>query len=238
MLEKIYTIPINEAFDESKADPTCGCPFCTISEKLGANEIDLILGASMMEPDVRIKTNASGFCRRHYDRMLGAKNRLGLALMLESHLAELRSDMKDNPLTALKPKNKGNAAAARIEKLSGTCYVCERVEASFTKMYDNAVWLWEQDKDFRAKFAEQPYFCLPHYKRLLEVAKKELSGKVYPEFYSAAEKVTMGYFDSLSEDVSWFCKKFDYRYDAEPWGNAKDSPDRAVKFLCGRDTVK
>ncbi len=238
MLEKIYTIPINEAFDESKADPSCGCPFCTLSEKLAANEIDLILGASMMEPDVRIKTNASGFCGLHFKRMLGAKNRLGLALMLESHLAELRSDMKDGPLAALKPKNKGNAALFRIEKLSDSCYICERVEASFAKMYDNAVWLWEQDKDFRAKFAEQPYFCLPHYKRLLEVAKKELSGKVYPEFYASAEKVTMGYFDALSEDVSWFCKKFDYRYDAEPWGNAKDSPERAVKFLCGRDNEK
>jgi len=238
MLEKIYTIPINEAFDESKADPSCGCPFCTLSEKLAANEIDLILGASMMEPDVRIKTNASGFCGPHFKRMLGAKNRLGLALMLESHLAELRSDMKDGPLAALKPKNKGNAALSRIEKLSDSCYICERVEASFAKMYDNAVWLWEQDKDFRAKFAEQPYFCLPHYKRLLEVAKKELSGKVYPEFYASAEKVTMGYFDALSEDVSWFCKKFDYRYDAEPWGNAKDSPERAVKFLCGRDNEK
>ena len=41
------------------------------------------------------------------------------------------------------------------------------------------------------------------------------------------------YLDSLASDVSWFCKKFDYRYDAEPWYNSKDAVQRSVKFLSG-----
>ena len=43
------------------------------------------------------------------------------------------------------------------------------------------------------------------------------------------------YVTSLSEDVSWFCKKFDYRYDEEPWYNSKDSVQRSIKFLTGSD---
>ena len=39
------------------------------------------------------------------------------------------------------------------------------------------------------------------------------------------------YMDEIREDVSFFCKKFDYRYDAEPWKNSKDSVERAIKFL-------
>ena len=39
------------------------------------------------------------------------------------------------------------------------------------------------------------------------------------------------YFDQLREDVSWFCKKFDYRYDQEPWYNSKDAVERAIIFL-------
>ena len=39
------------------------------------------------------------------------------------------------------------------------------------------------------------------------------------------------YFDSLYDDVSKFCKKFDYRFQDEPWGTAKDSVERAVKIL-------
>ena len=56
-MEQIYTIPVNEAFDASAADSTCGCPMCALYRKLEENELELILGASMMEPDVRIKTN-------------------------------------------------------------------------------------------------------------------------------------------------------------------------------------
>ena len=39
------------------------------------------------------------------------------------------------------------------------------------------------------------------------------------------------YMEELSGDVSWFCKKFDYRYNDEPWYNSKDSVERAMKFL-------
>ena len=56
-MEQIYTIPVSEAFEKSAADKSCGCPFCTLYNKLECDELDLILGASMMEPDVRIKTN-------------------------------------------------------------------------------------------------------------------------------------------------------------------------------------
>ena len=229
-----FTIPVNEAFEASAADASCGCPFCALYRKLEENELDLILGAAMMEPDIRIKTNKAGFCRTHYDMMFVRKNRLGMALTLESHLAELREEIRDGGFGG----GQGNKPIKRIEALESTCYVCDRIKNNFEHMVDTAVYLWETDPDFSKKLKAQPYFCLPHYKRLLEVAKRELSGKVYPEFFASAEKVTMGYFDSLSEDVSWFCKKFDYRYDAEPWGNAKDSPDRTVKFLCGRESDK
>ena len=87
-----FTIPVNEAFEASAADPGCGCPLCALARKLEADELDLILGASMMEPDVRIKTNRQGFCRTHYDLMFVRKNRLGMALTLESHLAELETN--------------------------------------------------------------------------------------------------------------------------------------------------
>ena len=56
-MEKIYTIPVNEAFDRSATDKACGCPFCALYNMLEQNELDAVLGASMMEPDVRIETN-------------------------------------------------------------------------------------------------------------------------------------------------------------------------------------
>ena len=229
MLETIYTIPVNEAFEAGLKEEEHICPFCRLYEKLQAIEIDTILGASMMEPDVRIKTNQEGFCHNHYQMMLQSKNKLGLALMLESHLEQLKKDLAEGPLAAL--KGKGKTAGERIERLSSTCYVCRRIEESLSKMVENAVYLWEQDKDFRTKLEGQPYLCLTHFKRFAEAGRRELGKKPFAEFYSTIEKLTLAYLGELKEDVSWFCKKFDYRYDKEPWGNAKDAVERAVAFL-------
>ena len=101
MKEQIYTIPVNTAFEKSRDDKSCGCPFCTMQETLQKNELDLITGASMMEPDIRIKTNEQGFCRKHYDMMLLMKNRLGIALMLESHLDEVRGKVRSKGIVPM-----------------------------------------------------------------------------------------------------------------------------------------
>ena len=65
MKETIYTIPINDAYDVK-----CGCPICTIEKKLETESLEYIMGAAMMEPDVRLETNRLGlrqkrFCADH-----------------------------------------------------------------------------------------------------------------------------------------------------------------------------
>lgn len=222
-----FTIPVNEAFEASAADPSCGCPLCALYRKLEEDELDLILGASMMEPDIRIRTNERGFCRTHYDLMFHRKNRLGMALTLESHLAELRREIRDGGIGG----GQGNKPIRRIGELESSCYVCERIGTNFEKMIDTAVWLWETDEAFPAKLRAQPYFCLPHYRRLLECGQKRLGKRRQPAFAEACAKVTETYFDELQKDVSWFCKKFDYRFQDEPWYNSKDAVERAFKFL-------
>ena len=229
-MEQIYTIPVNEAFEASEADKGCGCAFCALYNKLEENELELILGASMMEPDVRIKTNKEGFCPTHFDMMFTRKNRLGLALMLESHLDEQKGNFFPGGVSDLfgSSADKAQKAGAALEK---SCYICTRIAYHFERMIKTAVWLWERDTDFKKKFAAQPYFCLPHYRKLLEYAKNELSKKDFKEFYAVASGLEKAYFEELSGDVSWFCKKFDYRYEEEPWYNSKDAVERAIKFL-------
>ena len=95
-MNQIYTIPINEHFDMSRDDHACGCPVCSLHRMLEENELELILGASMMEPDVRQKTNALGFCPDHMSLLFERGKRLPLALMLESHLDSLAEDLKGN----------------------------------------------------------------------------------------------------------------------------------------------
>lgn len=226
-MEHIYTIPVNEAFEASRDDASCGCPFCTLYNKLEDNELELILGASMMEPDIRIMTNKEGFCRTHYDMMFTRKNRLGMALTLESHLAELKDEIKNGGFM----QKAGERPLKRISALEDSCYVCRRIEFHFNHMIETAVFLWDEDEEFREKFSLQPYFCLPHYRRLIACASDRLSKKRSPEMIKEAARIVEAYIETLNEDVSWFCKKFDYRYDEEPWYNSKDSVERSMKFL-------
>jgi len=230
-MEQIYTIPVNEAFEASAADSSCGCAFCAMYNKLEENELELILGASMMEPDVRIKTNKQGFCRTHYDMMFVRKNRLGMALTLESHISELIDETRESALNLLAPA--GSKAEKRIGQLEESCYVCSRIDFNFMHMMETAVMLWEKDDEFKTKLAAQPYFCLPHYRMFIEYGRKRFGKKQMPAFVKAVSGVVEPYFAKLSEDVSWFCKKFDYRYDEEPWYDSKDAVERAIKFLRG-----
>ena len=228
-MEQIYTIPVNEAFDLVAQKPECGCPFCVLYKKLQADEIDIILGASMMEPDIRMKTNEHGFCGRHFDMMLGKKRMLGMGLILESHLDEVKKKLAGPVVLG----NKRAAAVNALAKLECECYVCQRIEKNLTAMTATAVYLWESDTEFRKKFLKAPYFCLPHYRAMVDYASKKMNKRVYADFYDEAYGVVSAYLDTLKGDVSWFCKKFDYMYDKEPWYNSKDSVQRSIKFLSG-----
>jgi len=228
-MEQIYTIPVNEAFDAVVEKKELGCPFCMLYKKLQNDELDIILGASMMEPDIRIKTNEQGFCLNHYNMMLRRKRMLGMGLILESHLAEVEKKIDGPTLLG----NKAQASIAALDKLNSDCYVCSRIDKNLSAMMATAVYLFESDPNFKAKFSKAPYFCLPHYKRMIEYASKKMSKRNFRDFYEAAHGIQNNYVKALQGDVSWFCKKFDYRYDEEPWYNSKDSVQRSIKFLSG-----
>ena len=84
---------------------------------------------------------------------------------------------------------------------------------------------------FVAKLKAQPYFCLPHYRALLECAEARLQKKKAAAFAKDCSEIVNKYLAELKDDISWFCKKFDYRYGDEPWYNSKDSVERSIRFL-------
>ena len=233
-MEQIYTIPVNEVFEKCMAQSVrenvsdCRCPFCELYNKYEADEVDLILGASMMEPDIRQKTNEKGFCRDHFDMMLAYSKRLPLALILESHLDEVRAKVRSGSFFARKNASDN---VKRLGKLEQSCYICERLNYNFDRSVECAVMLWQGDGDFRKKCAAQPFFCLPHYARFVNEAKERMSKKEFSSFFSDVSRIEEEYFDKLSSDVSRFVKKFDYRYTDEPWGDSRDSAERAISFL-------
>ena len=193
--------------------------------------LEYIMGAAMMEPDVRIQTNKEGFCFTHYKKMLNRRNRLSVALMMESHLKEIEKKVFGGLLTT--KSGKGRAG----ERVTDSCFVCNQVETSMKSLVRNTMVLYENDREFRQLFAQQPEFCLPHYALLTEAADKNLSKKYRSMCKDELTKITLAALQELHKDVKHFCDMYDYRNNTEDadWGNSKDSLERATQFLTTRD---
>ena len=219
MAEHIYTIEINEHFGKK-----CGCPVCSLYAMLEKNEVDIIIGAAMMEPRVRIETNKLGFCSEHFEKIITNGKRLPVALILQSHLEELRDHLQGA---------KADNAEKYLNNLENSCYLCDRINEKLASVYSNIVYLWRTDDKFKALLREQPRFCLPHHRALL-AASKDLSKKDRLSFCADLTSVTDGYLSTLSEDIDWFCKKFDYRFAKEDWKNSRDAIERTVETLTSK----
>ncbi len=226
MAEKIYTIPIHEAFSLKK-----GCPLCTIRMRLMQEEGTRILGAAMMEPEIRRQTNRLGFCKAHLQQMADAGQQLPLALMLSTHLETLGEALfiKTKPPLSKEPGEKKLADA--YQKARSSCYLCDRVSEFMTRVYENLCYYYTTEEPFRALFSQQEFFCETHSARLLDEAKKQLPKRLAAPFSTQLAACNQRYLHQLREDLDWFCKKFDYRYEKEDWKNAKDAVERTVRYL-------
>ncbi len=231
MPEKIFTIPINEAFDEKD-----GCPLCRMRQKLEEQTLEAALGGAMMEPAIRIEMNREGFCSSHLQALYKRKNKLALGLILESRLEELIA-LLDAPSgkgkRGLLGKKEGTGDAAEaLGAQAKSCYACKRIRATEKRYCSNAAWLWESEPLFRDKLRAQPYFCLTHGAMLLGIAKEELRDKDYASLYAAVTELMRQSLSALREDVSGFNVSFDHRNADKPLSEGeRSSLERAQKML-------
>ena len=244
----IDTIPV---WDAMKLDGEC--LLCALERKTELGEAERYLGASVMEPDVRVKVNERGFCQKHHAMLYTMSNRLGHALMLESHMIENRQKLEKISASLTKSaaqlkdagigdklSGKTKVATAEILKqaqalneMAGSCLMCETIEENMRRYLHTFFHLYQNDGDFRSRFEKSKGLCLPHLGQLLEVAAEELSAKDLGRFVETVTKLEKENMDRIQEDISWFIKKFDYRYENESWKNSKDAVERTVNKVRG-----
>lgn len=229
MKETIYTIPINEAFE--KRD---GCPLCRLRRKLEHDSLDYILGAAMMEPDVRMETNKQGFCASHYRTMLKMNRKLSLALTLESRLAEVENYLSEDVKRGMPRGFGAKQQKGKLNETSESCYVCNRISFFEKHYYENIFHMWKTMPEFHLLYMQQPYFCIDHASKLIDLAPAALGKKEAPELIRLTAELVRNYLSELSADVSAFCKSFDYRSSGSQLNDAqKNAPERAIEFLSG-----
>lgn len=225
MRDDICTIPVSEVFEESD-----GCPLCRMRHTVESHLITYILGDAMMEPDVRIETNKLGFCEEHYNKMMAHRGRLQLALMLETHIKEISSQIFEKKLF-----NGVDKKASNVKKVIDSCFICEKVNWGMERMIETIYRCYEKESDFRELFNGQPQFCMHHFEQLAKGADKKSMPRYHSEFKENLTRITADYVKSLGEDLTKYCSMYDYRTAGKgDWGNAADAVERAVSYLTGK----
>lgn len=233
MKEKIYTIPIQDAFAAG-----CECPVCAMYQKLEENAINYTIGpgASYMEEDIREQTDGQGFCRKHFRDLYTYPNKMGLALMLKTHMDKTIQELEKaaeaplpSPNSMFKKQAKPSSPVIDyVEGLEKECFVCGYIRQTFESYLRTIFYLYEREEEFRQQFAQSKGFCTSHYKDLFCLAPKYLNKKFLEPFLRELNGSYLENFKRVRDDVEWFICKNDYRYQDEPWKNARDALQRAL----------
>ncbi len=232
MKETIYTIPVNDGFNEKGE-----CPFCNMYRKLETDAIEYTLGASYMEDDIRMKTNELGFCSKHYKSLHELQNALGLALVLHTHVQKINVDLAK--LTKnIRSEKKGFFGKQTISnttqisdfllKLSNSCFVCDRANDVFLRYFDTFFHLFKQSDEIAQKVKNSSGFCLNHFAQLLEIGEKKLNANEYSKFVELIVPLQLENMKRLEGELDWFTQKFDYKNKDKPWGTSKDAVLRGL----------
>ena len=229
MAEQLFTIPVNEAFEGDSE-----CPFCEMYHSIENSAIEFTLGPSYMEDDNREVTDRLGFCSVHVRQLYARKNRLGLALMMNTHMNRLLKDLKaaadqgPGERGGFLSKKTGEAPVVKlIHTVESTCFVCQRITPVFDRYVDTFFYLRKKDPEFKGKVGGCKGFCLSHYGRLYEEGGKRL-GKDADALYEVLNKVFFENLERVNADTSWFIDKFDHRNADKPWNNSRDALPRAI----------
>ena len=229
MKEQLYTIPVNDAFDKD-----CECPLCQMYKEIEDEAIEFTLGPSYMEDDIRMETDKTGFCTNHIKRLYECQNRLGVALMLHTHMKHTIKSLEklsksDNiSKKSIFKKNEQSPVTNYINNLDNSCYICNRINNMFERYIVTVLHCYQTDDAFRDKFKNSKGFCTKHYGMLYDEAQKSLSGAKLNDFIKTLNDIYFENIKRVTDDLEWFIDKFDYRNEDAPWKNSKDAVQRSI----------
>jgi hypothetical protein len=240
MKYQLETIPVCDAYEEEGE-----CPLCILEEKAEKRYIDFFLGSSVMAPEMRVQVNKSGFCPHHLTLLFKGKNRLGLALMAQTHLHELIERLgplqkrllnkaglkgpgqkKDSP--GPYKKRMSNSFVNFIEARRTECLICDRMKTALKRYAFTLVYLWQKDDEFREIVKSSRGFCLHHLGLVIEMAEEILSRKKLGSWLQEVLPLQMKNLKRLEEAIYTFSRTFDHQSDA---GNAEKEKDTLRKTL-------
>lgn len=223
----------------------CQCPFCALQSQSERQEVQCALGEKVMEPASRIRFNELGICAKHHCQLLEQNNRLGHALLTDSHCRELLpkldhlSSLAQKGRKGISPPWSGSGSSPmdtllkQLEQCTVSCVICDSVNTHMDRYFHTFLHLWKTDVHFKTLWEASQGACMPHTIELLRKAKKSLHGSRQQELASSALALLKASMTREEEELAFFTQQFDYRNHGRPWGDSKNALERTVKRLRG-----
>ncbi len=241
-MPKLEISKVHDAYKEGGQ-----CPLCACMESVERSYLLSFQGSRVMEPNVRVKTNESGFCPEHYLRLYRGENKLGLSLVVHTHLQNKLPGIKlamEGVLEAggaAKGRRAGESAAGRLDDLAGSletlisrCFICEMLSQDLDRYGYTIVYLWKSDPDFLPVFRGSRGFCLSHFVTVLAKARETLRGDELARFLRELTGLMTKSLEGLERDLFNFTQLF---HDANRSMGTEDERTalaRAIQTLAGR----
>ena len=232
MRDHLETAPVWDAVRQTKQ-----CPFCALKEMIERQSVERYLGGSVMEPEIRLKTNAAGFCSAHHQMLMAQKDYHGYALMMDTRLREALKDAQP----VLNALEKGGLfggrnpekAAQKLRSITARCLICESVRDHVKAYTDTFFRLYQKESEFRTAFENGHGVCLDDLPDVLQEAGRRLSGDTQQTFLKACARTSLASLYAAQEDLDALCSSFHVGSEHKNNPRCQGALERAVNLLRG-----
>ena len=213
---------------KEKFKTDCECPLCEIRKVAEEQFLHEFLNDAVMADDCRLEVREKGFCKEHFGKLFSGRNKLSVALQMETRLSAIT-----NLFSPVKSAGQAKKRAAQVNKSLSRCVICDLLDDSMEKYYKTIAQLFAREKEFFNSFYNCKGFCLPHYAKLLEYSS--CAGIMTKEYLKALTDVQSRETARLNGELKAFCVKHDYRNANAPLGNAETALPRTGEKFYGKN---
>ena len=227
---QLETIPVWDGITSSSE-----CFLCDLIKQAEQDSLKFYLGASVMNPETRVKVNNIGFCKKHTSMLVQSGSPNAMAVLWESHFAETRKQIEDS-LSELENTRNPKKTIAKLSKIitsrvddpQGECLICSRMKDRLNRYCFTIPYLWGQDTNFREAFSKSKGFCLPHMAKILELSLEALDSKQQKEFAKAMSELQSQNLERVAHDLWYMTEHYKSENINKSWNGCEDAQKRAV----------
>lgn len=232
MKYELQTIPVWKAFE---ADAECA--LCFLEQESEQRNVTFFLGNSIMTPEIRVKLNERGFCRRHFHLLLAGEGKLGYSLALSTHLETIGKRLeKMERRIARAGRSTGKVVGSVADELrshESDCLMCERIRFNVLNFTYTVAKLFLDQTEFADALRASKGFCLSHLPGVLEMGAEVIPAKRQSDWNAMIFEIESRSIGQIRRHLEEFTWQFDYQTDKKTPPHARDAVQRAVERLAG-----